>query len=47
MDLLPHPVGTLMEIVDRSRVADPPPLVGPTDWHTATPPATTDSSKDQ
>jgi hypothetical protein len=25
-----------MEIVDRSRVADPPPLVGPADWHTAT-----------
>jgi hypothetical protein len=24
-----------MEIVDRSRVADPPPLVGPADWHAA------------
>ena len=30
------PWGLLMEIVDRSRVADPPPLVGPADWHTAT-----------
>lgn len=28
------PWGLLMEIVDRSRVADPPPLVGPADWHT-------------
>ena len=26
------PWGLLMEIVDRSRVADPPPLVGPADW---------------
>src|SRR5690349_18362861 len=25
--------GLLMEIVDRSRVADPPALVGPADWH--------------
>ena len=32
----PHPWGLLMEIVDRSRVADPPPLIGPADWHTAT-----------
>lgn len=30
------PWGLLMEIVDRSRVADPPSLVGPADWHTAT-----------
>ena len=29
------PWGLLMEIVDRSRVADPPPLVGPADWHAA------------
>jgi hypothetical protein len=29
------PWGLLMEIVDRSRVADPPPLVGPADWPTA------------
>ena len=26
------PWGLVMEIVDRSRVADPPPLVGPSDW---------------
>nr|WP_179549322.1 VOC family protein [Herbiconiux flava] len=26
------PWGLLMELVDRSRVADPPPLVGPADW---------------
>jgi hypothetical protein len=26
-----------MEIVDRSRVADPPSLVGPADWRTAVP----------
>ncbi|WPO88883.1 VOC family protein (plasmid) [Herbiconiux sp. KACC 21604] len=26
------PWGLLMELVDRSRVADPPHLVGPTDW---------------
>jgi catechol 2,3-dioxygenase-like lactoylglutathione lyase family enzyme len=31
------PWGLLMEIVDRSRVADPPPLVGPADWRTAVP----------
>lgn len=29
------PWGLLMEIVDRSRVADPPDLVGPADWHSA------------
>ena len=29
------PWGLLMEIVDRSRVADSPPLVGPADWHAA------------
>ena len=29
------PWGLLMEIVDRSRVADPPALVGPADWRTA------------
>jgi hypothetical protein len=28
------PWGLLMEIVDRSRVADPPALVGPADWRT-------------
>ena len=28
------PWGLLMEIVDRSRVAHPPALVGPADWHT-------------
>jgi catechol 2,3-dioxygenase-like lactoylglutathione lyase family enzyme len=43
------PWGLLMEIVDRSRVADPPPLVGPADWpaaahHTA---AHDDPRKDQ
>ena len=27
------PWGLLMELVDRSRVADPPALVGPADWH--------------
>jgi len=26
------PWGLLLELVDRSRVADPPPLVGPLDW---------------
>lgn len=31
------PWGLLMEIVDRSRVADPPPLVGPADWLPAAP----------
>ena len=30
------PWGLLMELVDRSRVADPPALVGPADWHHAT-----------
>jgi len=30
------PWGLLMEIVDRSRVADPPALVGPADWHSST-----------
>lgn len=25
--------GLILEFVDRSRVADPPPLVGPRDWH--------------
>lgn len=29
------PWGLLMELVDRSRVASPPPLVGPADWLTA------------
>ncbi|WP_405658348.1 VOC family protein [Streptomyces sp. NBC_01166] len=29
------PWGLLVEIVDRSRVADPPPFVGPADWRTA------------
>jgi len=29
------PWGLLMEIVDRSRVADPPALVGPADWQAA------------
>lgn len=31
------PWGLLMEIVDRSRVAGPPPLVGPADWLSAAP----------
>jgi catechol 2,3-dioxygenase-like lactoylglutathione lyase family enzyme len=30
------PWGLLMEIVDRSRVSDPPALVGPADWHSST-----------
>jgi hypothetical protein len=30
------PWGLLMEIVDRSRVADPPALVGAADWRSAT-----------
>ena len=42
------PWGLLMEIVDRSRVADPPPLVGPADWqqHTIRPPTTAERTSD-
>ncbi|MET0453797.1 MAG: VOC family protein [Mycobacterium sp.] len=29
------PWGLLMELVDRSRVTDPPALVGPAEWHSA------------
>lgn len=38
------PWGLLMEIVDRSRVADPPPLIGPATWNSA---ASDDSTKDE
>lgn len=37
------PWGLLMEIVDRSRVTDPPPLIGPASWNTA---ASDDPEKD-
>lgn len=36
--------GLILEFVDRSRVADPPHLVGPRDWHAHTPSITTEAS---
>ncbi|QLD12784.1 VOC family protein [Microbacterium oleivorans] len=36
--------GLILEFVDRSRVADPPHLVGPADWHAHTPSITMEAS---
>lgn len=36
--------GLILEFVDRSRVADPPHLVGPRDWHAHAPSLTTEAS---
>ncbi len=36
--------GLILEFVDRSRVADPPHLVGPHDWHTHSPTTTSETS---
>ncbi|MFF2486223.1 VOC family protein [Microbacterium sp. NPDC058062] len=36
--------GLILEFVDRSRVADPPHLVGPADWHTHSPSTNSETS---